>query len=206
MEFHDKGYQIVRNTITKDVLTLLQLQLELLLQLKLYSNNTTELQYSSLKNRLGEYCNPITEGLLLFLQPIVEQYTGKKLLPTYSYVRRYYNGASLREHTDRSSCDYSITLSIQADPNPWPIWIRDLHGENVKTILDPGDIMIYRGKQRPHWRDQYKGLKHTQVFLHFVDAEGPYKDFVFDTREGLAMPFEFKKMNELEAAMKAANK
>ena len=36
-----------------------------------------------------------------------------------------------------------------------------------------------------HWRESYKGDKHTQVFLMYVDVDGKYSDWKWDKREGL---------------------
>jgi PKHD-type hydroxylase len=32
-----------------------------------------------------------------------------------------------------------------------------------------------------HWRKPFKGNEYIQVFLHYVDADGPYKDHVYDS-------------------------
>ena len=60
-------------------------------------------------------------------------------------------------------------------------------GENRSVILSAGDGMIYKGCERPHWRDpmptEYKrtwygktvekeGLYYHQVFFHYVLADG----------------------------------
>ena len=60
-------------------------------------------------------------------------------------------------------------------------------GENRSVILHPGDGMVYKGCERPHWREplprEYKrkwygktyeveGLYYHQVFFHYVLADG----------------------------------
>ena len=44
---------------------------------------------------------------------------------------------------------------------------------------------MYRGCELNHWRPPYKGQWQVQVFFHFVDANGPYKDHAMDGRQSL---------------------
>src|SRR5262245_5642950 len=46
------------------------------------------------------YGDPMTDSLLLKLQPAIEHATGLSLYPTYSYVRLYKKGDQLARHTD----------------------------------------------------------------------------------------------------------
>jgi hypothetical protein len=44
---------------------------------------------------------------------------------------------------------------------------------------------VYRGCEVEHWREEFRapqGSYHVQVFLHYVDANGPYSEFKFDKR------------------------
>jgi hypothetical protein len=102
-----------------------------------------------------------------------------KLLPTYSYARIYLDGGTLVPHTDRKACEVSVTLCLQKNIN-WPIFIRKPDGSVVSFELEPGDALMYRGCVAEHWRDAYTGSKHTQVFLHYVDLEGPNMQHYFD--------------------------
>jgi hypothetical protein len=70
-------------------------------------------------------------------------------------------------------------LCIQKDIN-WPIHIKKSDGTIASIELEPGDAMMYRGCVAEHWRDTYTGNKHTQVFLHYVDLEGPNMHHYFD--------------------------
>ena len=53
--------------------------------------------------------------------------------------------------------------------------------------MNVGDICVYKGMEYPHWRRKYRGNKHTQVFLMYVDADGEYADQKWDKRAGLGM-------------------
>lgn len=102
-----------------------------------------------------------------------------KLLPTYSYARIYLDGGTLVPHTDRKACEVSITLCLQKSKD-WPLYIKNPNEITVSIELEPGDALMYRGCVAEHWRENYTGSKHTQVFLHYVDLEGPNMQHYFD--------------------------
>lgn len=138
---------------------------------------------------LGRYADALSESLLLELQPAMQQATGLELLPCYSYLRIYGNGAILPKHLDRPSCEISssLTLGFKA-PAAWPICVQ-ADGEDKSLALMPGDMLVYRGADVPHWRETFTGEYWVQTFLHYVDAHGQYTDFKFDGRERIG-PFD----------------
>ncbi len=138
---------------------------------------------------LGRYADALSEALLLELQPVVERATGLELLPCYSYLRIYGRGAILPKHLDRPSCEIStsLTLGFRA-PAPWPICVQ-ADGSDKSLALTPGDMLVYRGADVPHWRDTFTGEYWVQTFLHYVDANGQFTDFKFDGRERIG-PFD----------------
>jgi hypothetical protein len=129
------------------------------------------------------------EKLLGQLGPKMEFYTGLPLYPTYSFARVYKHGDVLKPHRDRPACEVSISLNLGQTPDdPWPLYLRD-HDNNVfGARLQPGDALIYRGIELAHWREAYQGEKMAQVFLHYVDRNGPNADQKFDGRAGLGLP------------------
>ena len=133
----------------------------------------------------GRYADAVGEQLLVALQPKVEAASGRPLLPCYSFLRIYEAGASLYKHLDRPSCEVSVTLTLGYDaPGLWPIHVA--RGGVERAIeLDVGDMLVYKGAQVVHWRDPLVGRRWVQLFLHYVDAEGPYTDFKFDGRDAL---------------------
>ena len=83
--------------------------------------------------------------------------------------------AQLHRHVDRGACEVSVTIAGHGDPldDPWPIGVTDLHGEAHRVALSPGAGLLYQGTRVPHWRDRLAGTRHYQMFLHYVDADGP---------------------------------
>ena len=118
----------------------------------------------------------------------ISKIVGKNLIPQYTYARIYKNGSVLERHSDRPECQYSVTLSLGGDyEKPWPIWIKDYAGNSHEVPLDEGDMVIYHGTELEHWRDKFEGNTQYQLFMHYVDAEGEFKDRVFDGRPNLGL-------------------
>ncbi len=113
---------------------------------------------------------------------------GKELIPQYTYARIYKNGSDLKIHSDRPECQYSVTLCLGGEyEKPWPIWIKDYAGKSHEVPLDVGDMVVYHGTALEHWREKFEGDSQYQLFLHYVDAEGEFKDRVFDGRPNLGL-------------------
>ncbi len=65
-----------------------------------------------------------------------------------------------------------------------------MKGEERAVCLEPGDGMIYKGCERPHWREPMPGKKKTwwnrkedyyhQIFFHYVLADGIRSHCAFD--------------------------
>jgi hypothetical protein len=112
----------------------------------------------------------------------IEKITNKLLFPTYSYLRIYYKNSILNKHIDRDSCEYSATICIKNDTEPWDIWFETKDNTEKQIFLNPGDMIVYKGMELPHWRNKYENEEQIQVFLHYVDQFGSYKDFKYDKR------------------------
>ena len=126
------------------------------------------------------------DALLEDVRGAVERATGHDLWPTYSYLRLYRRGNILEAHRDRPACEISMTLNIgmQAD-EPWPLWIAGPIGV-AAIALNPGDGLIYRGCDCFHWREPFAGDHLAQVFLHYVDRNGPKAEWKYDKRPALS--------------------
>jgi hypothetical protein len=128
----------------------------------------------------------ISELLLLYFKADFEKIIGKKLVPTYSFTRKYVRGSILARHSDRPSCQYSITLNITAsDENPWPFFCQE---KTIQTISKINNLLhvpiIYMGEEVFHWREPLNKNFSFHVFLHYVDADDSnYKNFWYDGRK-----------------------
>ena len=118
-------------------------------------------------------------ALLSELTLRVKEEVGETVLPSYCYARSYKEGESLKEHTDRDSCEISLSLNLSSD-TPWPLYIRDPEKGPTPIYIEPGDALIYKGVEIPHWREPFTGQSCVQVFLHYVRMDGPHRFFYFD--------------------------
>jgi predicted 2-oxoglutarate/Fe(II)-dependent dioxygenase YbiX len=148
---------------------------------------------------------PVFDSLLEQLLPHFEQASGKRLLPTYAYARLYAPGDELKVHTDRPACEVSATLTLGFEGESWPIFMGDYADQGVgrkitnqqgeenwlanesEIKMDVGDAVLYHGMTKAHWRNPYsEGKWQAQVFLHYVDADGPHSDWKYDKRTKLS--------------------
>lgn len=187
-EFDKYGYIHIKNCINeelRDVIT----QYALFDEMQDFNPDG-----SQVPNAHSKYADPAMESMLLHLHPLIEKHTDLKLLPTYSYYRVYRNGDILHPHTDRPSCEISTTVcfnySYSDSEYTWPIIMN-----GNKINMSPGDIVIYRGVDLEHARDQFNppgDSWHVQAFLHYVDANGPYSSYIYDNRESIGISKSFK--------------
>jgi hypothetical protein len=112
------------------------------------------------------------------------------LYPTYSYGRIYFKDAVLEIHKDRPSCEYSATVAIETNGQPWEIYFQGLDGKVNSVLLNDGDLCIYLGTEVHHWREKFNGNKYMQLFLHYVDKNGPHAEWAYDKRPMLGSPIE----------------
>lgn len=177
--FEQKRYLVLRNLVSKRVAEALAAYVET--QAKL-GRLVYDPQVSSSP---AYYADHNMENLLAKLQPVLERITGLSLFPTYSYYRFYVHRAELKRHCDRPACEISLSLNLGQDPpTPWPLWVQ-YREEPYRAELYPGDGLLYRGIECEHWREPFEGNNAAQVFLHYVDADGPNALWKFDKRPNL---------------------
>lgn len=137
------------------------------------------------------YGDSMLDILLEDVRPTIEKATGLNLIPTYSYARKYLPGDELKPHLDRESCEISATITLGFDGDVWPIHVSTddkVENDIGEILIDVGSMVVYRGMEINHWREPYtQGKWQCQVFLHYVDADGPHKDLKYDGRETLGV-------------------
>ena len=185
LEFKEKGYVHLKDFLHLDSCKDLTRELKRLVTEK--------------KTVKDEQC-PLSEaihGTLTFdklledLTPHFEAASGLKLFPTYSYARLYNTqGEELKLHRDRPACEISATLTLDFEGDVWPIYMGANEDKSNATEIkmNVGDAVLYRGCDIHHWREPYKeGKWQAQVFLHYVDQNGPHAEWKYDKRESLGL-------------------
>lgn len=151
---------------------------------------------TDIPNTYSHYGDLVMETLLERFLPKMAKISNLKLIPTYSYARIYKYGDILPRHKDRPSCEISGTLNLGGDE--WPIYLDPTGGEGKegkKIILKPGDMLMYRGCDLEHWREDFLGKDCCQVFLHYnqINDNLLEQPNLFDKRPMLGLPINFCK-------------
>lgn len=167
---------------------------------------------SQVNGSLSRYTYPPYKYYHSQIKKKIEKIIGKELFNTYYYDRFYFPGQKLDKHVDRDACEISVTLNISTNLNKcWPIYVKSPNqydeNSNIKNIgkefslcLNPGDGVIYKGCERPHWREEMPSKYgkferfirkirnldddsyYHQVFFHYVLADGYRSHFAGDKR------------------------
>jgi hypothetical protein len=166
-------YKLIKNFLTKEEIKLLACYCEIKHKL-----NFNSFDFNQSDN--GDtyfYGDPLMESLMVNKLKLMQKETGLELLSTYAFWRMYTVNADLKKHKDRPSCEISVTVMIGSDGTKWPIYM-----EGTEINMEPGDAVIYLGCEIEHWREEFKGDYHIQTFLHYVDKNGPNKEWFLDKR------------------------
>ena len=162
---------------------------------------------------LSRYGHPQYRKIHIGVRKKIEDIIGRKLYNTYYYDRYYFNGQQLKKHADRPACEISVTVHISTNlpdnEKDWPIWFKTpdtyvdeqktgvlVPGEERSVICQPGDGVIYKGCERPHWRNSMpfpkqrkrdillrspqKEYYYHQIFFHYVLQDGIRAHFAYD--------------------------
>jgi len=143
-----------------------------------HKNNHSD--FDVIQGKMGDtsyYNDPLMCSIMENKINLMEKETGIKVLPTYAFWRMYTYASDLKKHKDRPSCEVSVTVMIDSDGTSWPIYV-----DGKAFDLKKGQALIYLGCDVEHWREEFQGDWHAQTFLHYVDAEGRYKDFKYDKK------------------------
>lgn len=129
----------------------------------------------------------------------LQKVLGTELYNTYYYDRFYFKDQELTRHTDRDSCEISVSIHISSNLNDyWPFKLITKDGEEISAELNPGDGLLYMGCDVTHWRDPLKSrftkqeslirkirkleddTYYHQIFFHYVLANGYRAHFAYD--------------------------
>ena len=187
-QFGERKYAVVRNLISEADASVISRYMEYALRGALYTDRGGG-PLPDDPSKYARYADPLMEVMLVDSRGAVEAVVGKELLPTYSYSRVYVEGDELERHVDRPSCEYSVTVNVACDGEPWPIWMQDGDAEPTKVTLSPGDAVIYKGCEVHHWRSKMtRSRVNAQFMLHYVDKNGPFTEYEWDKRSGAGYP------------------
>ena len=157
----------------------------------------------------GHFYRPLTT-FLWGLTPAIGQLTGADVLPSYDYFRIYGEGEICRVHSDRPSCEHSLSLTLAySDGLPWPLevgshrvesegpCVDDFGDEAFSSVaMEPGDAVLYRGIDLRHGRTQPNPNQWSaHLFLFWVERGGPFEQHAFDEQ---LLRSELKRVSNLD--------
>lgn len=218
MSFKKNKYIVIKNAISKELADfifqyfLLKRQVAKTMFDNKYISQFTEYfgvwNDKQVPDTYSHYSDIAMETLLTKVHSIMEKETGLKLIPNYSYARIYKKGDVLKRHKDRFSCEISTTMHLGG--GSWDIYLEPdsskgssnkktgdyipSKSKGIKISLQPGDMLVYRGNELEHWRNELTFNDCGQVFLHYNNSqtEGA-KENIYDRRIHLGLPAWFKK-------------
>lgn len=174
------SYTLVKNFVGKETANFLYEYLQFSTKVYIAEGDDMAKEGDSMvPGCLGPRSGDLTfDSFLNFMHKRVEDITEKELYPTYTYARLYVTGNEMPKHIDRPACEYSLTLKLGDSGNGnWPIIIAD-----KEVFLEDGDAVLYKGCEVEHWRNKCEipDYKLGQLFLHYVDKNGPYRAEKYD--------------------------
>lgn len=199
-DYRAKGYAHLRSFVPREVCSAILARLKIDLSRQGISLESIEREGPLLRQKAPElygYHYPMFASFLWGMTPSMQDLTGEALLPTYCYFRLYRKDDICRVHSDRPSCEHSLSLTLgYADDMPWPLEVSsrlidtpvgradDQFVDDEPTTAIPmevGDAVLYRGVHRAHGRTIPNPNRWSaHLFLHWVARDGPYADHAFD--------------------------
>jgi hypothetical protein len=181
MSFKEKGYYIIRDFLDPNFVSFINQYF-----FTRINAGQAVLGDEQAPNSYIFYGDPLMDTILGESVQELSKIAGYNLLPTYTYTRLYGKGDELLIHRDRPSCELSGTLALGVPENEEinPIYFsrNEDKSDAIAIHLNPGDLCLYHGCDLYHWREPFTQRWYLQSFLHYVNANGPYKDCLYDKR------------------------
>jgi hypothetical protein len=203
-QYHQNGYALVESAATREVAdSLLGLIHHDITSAPALRNflSVSDVNKKPAYQFYGYHYPPVM-GFHWGLTSRMMQVTGRKLAPTYAYFRVYQQGDVCIVHSDREACEHSFSMPLgYSDDLIWPFEIgsrrftyeeaghvrpADTFGEEASRslMLQPGDAVLYQGCSYRHGRVTPNPNRWSaHLFLHWVDTEGPFRDWAFDKQK-----------------------
>lgn len=208
------GFKVIRGFFDPEYIQILQTYLDLKYRVfkedpKLRESSLASRSKGDVVDSLMIYADTLTETTSLLYGESLCQALNINLSPTYSFLRIYEKGGILDPHVDRPACEISVTCPVTiSDEKASTIYVSNYRvnylteptrlsleeikrrGDYTRVDLLPGDIMVYGGNDRYHWREELTSDYLIQFFMHFIQTDGRYADQVFDKRPYMGFPSE----------------
>lgn len=199
-DYREDGYATIRGLVPPEVAANLfkQIQIDLANAGRSFLDfaKTHPLSMQQTVDISGHFYRPLTT-FLWGLTPIISELTGADVLPSYDYFRIYQKDDICRVHSDRPSCEHSVSLTLAYSHGlPWPLevgstrvteeapCVEDFGDEAFSSVaMEPGDAVLYRGIDLRHGRTQPNPNRWSaHLFLFWVERGGAFEQHAFDVQ------------------------
>ena len=213
-DYRKDGFATIRGLVPPEVATNLYKQIQLDLEAAGRTFGSFAQSHQLSKQQTIDISGHFYRPLMTFLwglTPIMCELTGADLLPSYDYFRIYHKDDICRVHSDRPSCEHSVSLTlVYGDGVPWPLEVGSIPVESegpcssgwgdepsTAVTMEPGDAVLYRGIDLRHGRTMPNpNLWSAHLFLFWVERGGPYEQHAFDVQR---LRSELKRVSNLDA-------
>jgi hypothetical protein len=182
--FKEKRYLFLQDLLPECMVSFLATYCEILIANNKFSTD----DQCPLSLSLGG--DPALDAVLEWIRPEIQALLGVELVPTYSYARRYAKGEILERHTDRASCEVSVSVSLTIPEGgaPSTLFLSPPNSGEIKIEMLEGDACLYAGTEVEHWRRPFTASGYLQLFLHFITHHGVnFPQWAFDRRPRLGL-------------------
>lgn len=164
--FAENGFAVVRSVVSDPLLGIAYGY-----ALKMLTTDQMNDSDKRVPGPLSLYGDPLMDSLLDCVLPHLEQVLGIQLHQTNSHLHLYQRGDKLNRHVVQDASKIAMTLTIGFDANEIsPIFVES-RGKSHKLLLEPGDTLIYRSHEHPHWREVFQGNHQVQVSMFPIDQQ-----------------------------------
>ena len=178
--FDEYNPVIVENVLNKDTMIMLKEYYKTTIK------NGVFMLGDKQSNRYKSHNEPMSRILHYEIQPLIEKILGKAVVPTYTYLSAYVEGADLPAHTDRADCEYTVSFLINKPDNlTWPIYLHKVKqpikhkgrsdftpskDECISVDCNAGGLMMFSGTDHIHFREKLPDKFYHIVLLHYCLA------------------------------------
>lgn len=127
--------------------------------------------------RYFKHSEPMTVWLHQQIETPIQALVAEPIKRSYAFLGGYVEGSDLQPHVDRAQCEYTLSITLDAQPSrrradAWPLGLTDRQGRTQWARLAPGDGLLFKGRELSHFREPLSaGRSSTSAFLHFVPAD-----------------------------------
>ena len=171
MSFQEKHYEFIED---------LNLEMGIHLAVQSFKNLIRVKHKGVTVNRVVEpndiylYMEPVLSILHRdFFVPFAEKITGRRLLPTWCFTRKYFKGSTLTPHKDNFRTEVGMTVQLDG-----PNW--NFEADGVSIPMKKGSAVIYEGNKVLHSRITKSTDVVYQSICSFVYADGEHTELAYD--------------------------